>query len=102
MRPLILLAALGLSGCFLKPYEVDLVQGNRIPAEEIAALTVGLSQTEVLQRLGTPLLQDPFHPDRWDYLYRHKKRNGKICCDHLTLYFKEGVLTRIVPEISPT
>jgi outer membrane protein assembly factor BamE len=71
---------LSLSGCgafwsneklagLVTPYRIDIVQGNVVTQEQIAPLKPGMSRQQVRDVLGTPLLTDPFHADRWDYLF---------------------------------
>ncbi|MFY7915684.1 MAG: outer membrane protein assembly factor BamE [Rubrivivax sp.] len=51
------------------PYRIDIVQGNAVSREQIAAVKPGMSRAEVRDILGTPLLTDPFRAERWDYLF---------------------------------
>ena len=79
------LAAAGLlSGCeslqrtdsflgFITPYRIDIVQGNAITKEQAALLKPGLSRLQVRDILGTPLLTDPFHANRWDYIFTMRR-----------------------------
>ncbi len=72
---------LGLAGCassrqsedgFLSritPYRIEIVQGNVITSEQVARVRAGLTRAQVRDILGTPLLADPFHADRWDYIF---------------------------------
>jgi outer membrane protein assembly factor BamE len=72
----------GLSGCTLvsrtmsdgitsviTPYKVEVVQGNVVTREQIAGIKPGLPRTRVRELLGSPLLADPFHAQRWDYVF---------------------------------
>ncbi|WP_374348717.1 outer membrane protein assembly factor BamE [Chitinimonas sp.] len=71
MRTLLIAALLtGLAGCsYLTPYKLDIPQGNAITADQTAKLKLGMSRSQVRFLLGTPLLSDPFHANRWDYIY---------------------------------
>lgn len=72
----ILLAAL--SACsYLTPYKLDVPQGNAITADQVAKLKLGMTRAQVKFLLGTPLLVDAFHPNRWDYLY-YDSKGGKL------------------------
>ena len=51
------------------PYRIDIVQGNAVSREQIAAIKPGMSRAQVRDILGTPLLTDPFRAERWDYLF---------------------------------
>jgi outer membrane protein assembly factor BamE len=53
----------------ITPYRIDIVQGNVVTQEQLALLKPGLSRNQVRDVLGTPLLTDPFHADRWDYIF---------------------------------
>ena len=69
MRFLVLLIPLLLSGCFLKPYKVEIRQGNYIDDKMLSKLKLEMTRDQVLFAMGTPLVIDPFHPNRWDYVY---------------------------------
>jgi outer membrane protein assembly factor BamE len=80
----LVLCALALVGCqslertdsfmgFITPYRIDIVQGNAITKEQAALIKPGLSRLQVRDVLGTPLLADPFHANRWDYLFTMRR-----------------------------
>jgi outer membrane protein assembly factor BamE len=52
--------------------------------------------------MGTPLLQDVFHKDRWDYPFRLEKGNGEVITSHVALFFKDGRLIRVEGGDLPT
>ncbi|MDO8300326.1 MAG: outer membrane protein assembly factor BamE [Lacisediminimonas sp.] len=79
---------------FLTPYRPDLQQGNFISSEMVAQLKPGMTPEQVRFVLGTPLLTDIFHRDRWDYLFNHKRANGDITRSSVTLYFRDNRLER--------
>jgi outer membrane protein assembly factor BamE len=93
---------------FLKPYRIDVQQGNFVSRETVAQLKEGMQRKEgvtpdqVRFVLGTPLLMDIFHADRWDYLFRLKKRSGEIISSRVTVFFKDGRLARIEGDQLPT
>ena len=70
---LILLALL--SGCVL--YKAEIQQGNVINPEMLDNLKLGMTKRQVVFLLGTPLITDPFHAQRWDYFYSLSKDGGK-------------------------
>ncbi|WP_197433000.1 outer membrane protein assembly factor BamE [Janthinobacterium sp. B9-8] len=78
---LLLPIALMTSACsvanFLTPYKLDIPQGNEITADQVAQLKKGMTRSQVRFLLGTPLLNDPFHANRWDYLYSDA-RGGQL------------------------
>ena len=90
------------------PYRIDVQQGNFISREMVAQLKEGMQQSEGVSReqvrfvLGTPLLTDIFHADRWDYLFRLKKSSGEIISSHVTVFFDNNKLTRIDGGELPT
>lgn len=70
-KPLIaLVCALSLAGCV---YKVDILQGNHLDAETIDQVEIGMTRSQVRFILGTPMVKDPFHESRWDYVYYFKR-----------------------------
>lgn len=63
---LFLCASLLASGCV---YQAALSQGNLLDQEDIDQVEVGMTRGQVRFLLGTPMIDDPFHEDRWDYIY---------------------------------
>lgn len=63
---LLLLLVIAMSGCV---YRASISQGNLIKQEDLDQVTVGMTRNQVRFLLGTPLIDDPFHADRWDYVY---------------------------------
>ena len=60
----------GLLGCSsISPYKVPILQGNIIEEKDVEQLSEGLTKDQVQYLLGTPMLNSPLHPDRWDYIY---------------------------------
>ncbi len=97
-RIVVLCACFALSSCFLRPYRIDVQQGNYIDKEMIAQLKPGLTRAQVRFILGTPLIADPFNPDRWDYLYIDRHRGRLKDVRRLTVYFEEDRLTRALSD----
>ncbi len=62
----------------ITPYRITVVQGNFVSAEQAAQMRVGMSRDEVKSLLGTPLLTDMFHADRWDYLFYFRRGSTSI------------------------
>ncbi|MFM0338366.1 outer membrane protein assembly factor BamE [Paraburkholderia fungorum] len=60
------------------PYRITVVQGNFVSKEAAAQMQVGLSRAQVKQLLGTPLLTDIFHADRWDYVFYFKRGSTSV------------------------
>jgi len=99
----VLAAAVALGGCsiadWVSPYRIDVRQGNYVTPEMVAQLKTGMRPEQVRFVLGTPLIVDPFHSDRWDYFYRFKPGRGKASERHLTVLFKDGVLAELQGDI---
>jgi outer membrane protein assembly factor BamE len=62
----------------ITPYRITVVQGNFVSAEAAAQMQVGMSRDQVKQLLGTPLLVDMFHADRWDYVFYFKRGSTAV------------------------
>ena len=90
---LILTLIVALGAC--KTHRIDIQQGNLLTDKEIGQITPGMSKREVRYILGTPLIVDPFHQDRWDYFYSLDTRQGHITQRRVTLVFSEDKLDRI-------
>lgn len=91
IAPLLLIAAL--SGCI---YKIDVQQGNLVTQEMVDKLKLGMTKGEVKLTLGTPLLNDVFHQNEWDY-YFSNSRNGRVASQpsRLTVRFKDDKLASI-------
>ena len=93
---------------FLTPYRIDVQQGNFISREMVTQLKEGMrtkdgvTPEQVRFVLGTPLLTDVFHANRWDYVFRLKKGNGEIISSHVAVFFKDNRLVSIDGGILPT
>ncbi len=102
MRYSLLLAALLLSACdsmpsipHLTPYKADIRQGNFITPEMRERLKVGMTRQQVRYVLGTPLVADPFHQNRWDYVYRLIQEDQLVEQHRLSLIFEGENLAKI-------
>lgn len=81
----------------LGQHRVAVQQGNTLTEESIRNLRVNMDVRQVVFLLGTPLVRDPFHPNRWDYpLYVEATETGKKSrLDVVSLYFKDGRLKEV-------
>jgi outer membrane protein assembly factor BamE len=61
----------------LTPYRVDVVQGNVVTREQVALVKPGQSRAQVRDALGSPLLADAFHADRWDYVFTIRRQGAE-------------------------
>ena len=85
----------------LTPYKVDIQQGNFVSSEMLSKLKPGMTKEQVRFVLGTPLLTDMFHANRWDYLFRLQKPNGALTTNRVTVFFKDNLVDRIVHDNLP-
>ena len=74
----------------LSPYKVPILQGNIIEKKDVEQLSVGLTKDQVQYLLGTPMLNSPLHPDRWDYIYSVTIGDQLIGEKKLSLLFDEN------------
>ena len=68
-------------------HKIDVQQGNAIDPEKVAQLKVGMDKNQVKFLMGSPLITDVFHPDRWDYLYFLIPDYGTTERYHLSVFF---------------
>ena len=94
LSPILVLGVLlGSAGCVYRP---TIQQGNLLKSEDVDQVTVGMTRSQVRYLLGTPMLADPFDPQRWDYIYtlqrgreRHRDRA------HYIVHFEGDKVSRI-------
>lgn len=84
------------------PYRVDVQQGNFISQEMVNQLKEGMTREQVIFVLGTPLLTDVFHANRWDYVFRLQKRSGAVISSRVTVFFDNNRLSRVDGGALPT
>jgi outer membrane protein assembly factor BamE len=82
-------------------YRMPVQQGNIVTEEMIDAVQTGMTKQQVRYLLGTPLLLDMFHQDRWDYIYSIKRGDNPMQVKRLTLWFKDDALERIDGDMRP-
>lgn len=103
---LVAVLSFGLAGCssvrnFNLVYRPDIQQGNIITPEMVTELKTGMSKRQVRFLLGTPLLADVFHEDRWDYPFTMKRRSEAIEITHFSLFFQDDTLISYQGDIEP-
>ena len=79
----------------ITPYRIEVVQGNVITSEQIAVAKPGLTRAQVRDVLGSPLLSDPFHADRWDYVFTIRRQGAESQLRRVVVRFKADVLDSI-------
>ena len=102
MRFKIILLSLLLASCgsysvpsLLSPYKMDVRQGNYVTEDMRLKLKTGMNRAQVRFVMGTPMISDAFHPNRWDYVYRLEQHHKLVEEQRLTLYFNGDTLARI-------
>ena len=107
-RLLILLLAILLTGCSQRDdgrlklplvYRVDIQQGNIIEQSMLVQLKPGLDKNKVRFIMGTPLLVDPFHSDRWDYIYSYEPGSGEREQRRVSIFFIDDKLSRVEGDV---
>lgn len=100
-----LFACLWLGACSIADWRlvhrIDVQQGNVIDQDMLNQLRPGMTRRQVQFVLGSPMVADVFHQDRWDYIYRMQTGAGELETEHVTLYFEEDVLDRISGTLHP-
>jgi outer membrane protein assembly factor BamE len=82
-------------------YKMPVQQGNLVTEEMIDALQPGMNKRQVRYLLGTPLLTDMFHEDRWDYTYTLRRGHNPMQIQRLTIWFQDDALVRIDGDLRP-
>ena len=95
-----LLAALLLSGCGLV-YRQPVFQGNLLDKQNVDQLQPGMTKAQVVGLIGVPVVNDPFHHQRWDYLASARRGHDKTEIKNLTLWFEGDSLARMEGEYFP-
>jgi outer membrane protein assembly factor BamE len=101
-------ACILLTGCastpdftsYLRPYRIDIRQGNFVTQDMVAQLKPGQTRDQVRFILGTPLVADLFHANRWDYVYRFQPGRGEIQERRVAVFFEENKLARVEGDVT--
>jgi outer membrane protein assembly factor BamE len=107
------LAAMALSACSslpstsrlassITPYKIEVVQGNVVTREQAEAVKVGMTRTQVRETLGSPLLTDVFHGDRWDYVFTIRRPGTEPQRRHVVVMFDGDIMKSIEAPNLPT
>lgn len=98
------LSACGALGSLEFPgvYKIGIPQGNIITQEMIDQLRPGMTKRQVTFVMGTPLVRDPYHQDRWDYVYNYQPGGGIRGQERVTIYFVDDGLVRFTGDFTPT
>ncbi len=89
----LLFAAALAAGCVYSP---NIKQGNFVTDKKVDQLKVGMTRTQVQYLFGTPMVNDPFHKNRWDFVYYVTPHDGsKPEHRHVIVYFDGDKVSRI-------
>jgi outer membrane protein assembly factor BamE len=98
IRRLALLLPLVLAACV---YRVDIQQGNLLKDKDVLQVEVGMTRSQVQFLLGTPMIADSFHRDRWDYAYYLRKgRSRDVQRRWVVVYFENDRVSKIDRELA--
>lgn len=97
-----LLVACSTKPSFINEYKIDIQQGNVLSQEAVAQLKPGQTRDQVRFLLGTPMIADIFHQQRWDYVYQYRNgQTGKVESRKFTVFFDaEGRLQRVEGDVA--
>ena len=77
------------------PYRITIQQGNFISQEMADQVKLGMTREQVRFLLGTALITDMFHADRWDYIFRLLKPSGELTTSRVTVFFEKSLVAKI-------
>jgi outer membrane protein assembly factor BamE len=96
----ILLSCLALAGCGFV-HKIDVQQGNYITQDMVDKLKPGMTRAEVRQVLGTPMLADVFHANRWDYYYSNVKGGKAEDRKRFSVFFQDDKVASFTGQAHP-
>ncbi len=84
-------------------YKIDIQQGNVVTQQQVAQLRLGMDKKKVRFVMGTPIIQDTFHADRWDYIYTFHEGGESVDERRLitAVFNEDGNLTKLEGNITP-
>jgi outer membrane protein assembly factor BamE len=97
-----ILLSLVLAACGSVVHRIDIQQGNIVAPEAYAKLKNGMTRTEVRNLLGTPLLTDVFHANRWDYYFRNERRGTLVEQNRFSVWFENEKVVRVEGQPTPS
>lgn len=91
---------LPMMACSISTYRIDVQQGNVVTQDSLSKLKPDMTRAQVRFVLGTPLVIDTFHPDRWDYFYKFDSAGNPREQRRLTLVFRDDKLKQILGDVA--
>jgi outer membrane protein assembly factor BamE len=86
----------------VKPYKIDIIQGNVVTREQMAFVRPGMPRAQVRDVLGTPLLTSVFHDNRWDYIFTLRRSGLEPQSRKVTVFFKDDLVAQIDADDLPS
>jgi outer membrane protein assembly factor BamE len=83
-------------------YKISIPQGNIITQDMVDQLRPGMTKRQVIFVMGTPLVRDPYHQDRWDYVYNFQPGGGERGQERLSVVFEDDQLVSFSGDFEPT
>ncbi len=90
-----------LAACSFRPFRIDVRQGNAVTQDMVARLSPGMSREQVRLVMGSPMLVDVFHADRWDYVYQFSSGYKAPERRKLAVFFEGDKLARLEGDVVP-
>ena len=87
---------------FVSPYKPDVIQGNVVTTEQITQVKPGMTKVQVKEILGSPLITDPFHADRWDYVFTLRRQGFDDQQRAFAVLFEKDAVLKIDAPALPT
>ena len=100
VRLLSVAALIFIQSACIKTYRIDIQQGNVVTDSQVSQLRPGLTKREVRYILGTPLVVDPFHQNRWDYFYSLDARGKETVQRRITIVFENEQMKEILGDVT--
>lgn len=96
--PAVAVACLIASACI---YRVDIQQGNVLESDAVEQVEIGMTRSQVQFLLGTPMVADAFHQERWDYAYVLRRgRSREVERRWVVVYFEEDRVVRLDRDLT--
>jgi outer membrane protein assembly factor BamE len=94
------LAVMCMTGVGACVYRVDVQQGNLLEDNDIDAVQAGMTRSQVRFLLGTPVIEDAFHRDRWDYIYYFRQGRSRTADRRwMIVYFEDDRVSEIQRDV---
>jgi len=98
---LLILVVVAISAVSACVFRVDVQQGNLLEQNDIEAIKPGMTRSQVRFLLGTPLVESPFHPDRWDYMYFFRQGRSRTAERQWLIVFFDDERVREIQKDVP-